>query len=223
MISSLSNPENNIRVVFLCSPGNPTATLLKEEDIIKVLQVDFKGIVVVDEAYIDFAGPNKSMCRYLSKYRNLVVLQTCSKSFGLAGIRCGFAFGDKKLIEIINNVKAPYNMNKFTTHVAIEAFKSIDKVMSSVSLINAERDRVMASLSKIKQVGKVHRSDANFILFEVKNAYAVYKKMADNKVVIRYRGKELHCNDCLRATIGKEIENNAMLALLTKYAGELDV
>ncbi len=114
-------------------------------------------------------------------------------------------------------------MNKLTTAVALEAFKSIKTIMANVEKVNGERERVNKELRKIKQVGKIHHSDSNFILFEVKNAFKVYKIMADRGVVIRYRGKEIHCNECLRATVGTPKENDAMLKLLTSVAQELDV
>jgi histidinol-phosphate aminotransferase len=200
------------KVLFLCSPNNPTANNLRREDIIRVIE-SFPGIVVVDEAYIDFTD-QKSFVPELDRYPNLVVLQTFSKSYGLAGIRLGLAFASEALISWMLRVKAPYNINKLTTEVALRALEQTETFQANVALLNDEREKVALALTGIPAVKKVHPSDSNFILAVVDNAYSVYKTMADAGVVIRYRGDQLHCESTVRITIGTPDENERMLAML---------
>lgn len=180
----------------------------------------YKGFVVVDEAYVDFSE-TASMCTLVNTYPRLVVFQTLSKGFGLAGIRLGSAFGDPRLIQILNNVKAPYNINKLTAKVALEALNSIDKLQSNVAIIKSEKARVTKALRKLPFVRAIYASDSNFVLFEIPNSLQVYRQMADRGVVIRYRGNQLLLDDCLRATIGSPAENDRMLELLEKVSLEL--
>ena len=200
------------KVLFLCSPNNPTANNLRREDIIRVIE-SFPGIVVVDEAYIDFTD-QKSFVPELDRYPNLVVLQTFSKSYGLAGIRLGLAFASEALISWMLRVKAPYNINKLTTEVALRALEQTETFQTNVALLNQEREKVALALAGNPAVKKVHPSDSNFILAVVDNAYSVYKTMADAGVVIRYRGDQLHCESTVRITIGTPDENERMLAML---------
>ncbi|DBA02879.1 TPA: hypothetical protein N0F65_005906 [Lagenidium giganteum] len=210
------------KLVFLCSPGNPTANSLRVEDIEVILNdSSYKGFVVVDEAYIDFTS-TPSMCTLVNKHKRLVVLQTLSKGFGLAGIRLGSAFGNPRLVQILNNVKAPYNINKLTAKVALEAIRNKDLLSEKVQLICKERSRVMDELRRKPFVRCIYASDSNFVLFQVPHALEIYKTMADRGVVIRYRGSQLNLKDCLRATIGSPEENDRMLELLTEIAGELN-
>jgi len=210
--SSFQLPASRIPLLFLCSPNNPTANNLRREDIIRVIE-SFPGIVVVDEAYIDFTD-QKSFVPELDRYPNLVVLQTFSKSYGLAGIRLGLAFASEALISWMLRVKAPYNINKLTTEVALRALEQTETFQANVALLNEEREKVALALAGIPAVKKVHPSDSNFILAVVDNAYSVYKTMADAGVVIRYRGDQLHCESTVRITIGTPDENERMLAML---------
>jgi histidinol-phosphate aminotransferase len=205
-------PDSRSRLLFLCSPNNPTANNLRREDILRVIE-SFPGIVVVDEAYIDFTD-QKSFVAELDRYPNLVVLQTFSKSYGLAGIRLGLAFASEALISWMLRVKAPYNINKLTTEVALRALEQTETFQANVALLNEEREKVAKALAGIPAVKKVHPSDSNFILAVVDNAYSVYKTMADAGVVIRYRGDQLHCESTVRITIGTPDENERMLAML---------
>lgn len=154
------------------------------------------------------------------KYPNLVVLQTMSKAFGLAGIRCGFAIGSPELIAVMSKVKAPYNVNKLTSKIAIEAFENIDKVEENIAKVNAEKANLIAALEALSPriVKRILPSDANFIMFALDNASAVYKKMADNGVVVRDRSTQLHCDGCLRVTVGTAEENAAFLEKLEQTA-----
>ncbi|KUF96405.1 hypothetical protein AM588_10011391 [Phytophthora nicotianae] len=184
-------------------------------------QEKYKGFVVVDEAYIDFSD-TASLCTLVNKHRRLIVLQTLSKGFGLAGIRLGVAFGDPKLIQVLNNVKAPYNISKLTSDVARKAFSNLDELRKNVNLIKeaSEKYRVIKELQKLSFVRCIYASDSNFVLFEIPHALSVYRQMAGRGVVIRYRGNQHLLTDCLRATIGSREENDRMLELLVEVYGE---
>lgn len=205
-------PASSFQLLFLCSPNNPTGNNLRREDMIRVIE-NFPGIVVVDEAYIDFTD-QASFVPELDRYPNLVVLQTFSKSYGLAGIRLGLAFASEALISWMLRVKAPYNINILTTEVALRALEHTETLRANVDLLNQEREKVARALADIPAVKTVHPSDSNFILTVVDNAYSVYKTMADAGVVIRYRGDQLHCESTVRITIGTPDENERMLAML---------
>lgn len=205
-------------MIFLCSPGNPTAKSLPLDDIEAVAKQAPNVLVVVDEAYVDFS--ETSAVSLLSKYPNVCVLQTLSKAFGMAAIRCGFCFGPPDVIQLLNNVKAPYNVNQLTSQMALQAFDeaNLKKLQSNIKEVLAERQVVADALEKLDFVLKVYPSDSNFLLFRVQqSAKAVYQYMADNcGVVTRYRGTELHCDECIRVTIGTPEENKAFLDALQK-------
>lgn len=175
----------------------------------------YKGLVVVDEAYVDFSS-EQSAVQLIQKYPNVVVLQTLSKAFGLAGIRCGFCLGSPDVIQLMNNVKAPYNVNSLTSEVAMNAMKSIATLEQNIQNILEQRALVAQQLEALNDiVVKVYPSDANFLLFRVKaKANELYKTMADKGVVTRFRGNEIHCDECIRVTIGTPEENAKFLQLL---------
>jgi len=208
------------KLLFICSPGNPTCKAIPLSDIEKIASDTDKypGLIVVDEAYIDFAGENTSAVSLLKKYDNIVVLQTLSKAFGLAGIRCGFCIGPPDVIQLMNNVKAPYNVNSLTSEVAINAMNSMDTLRKNVASTLEERARVRKELEALTDiVVRVYHSDSNFLLFRVKDdvkAVDLYKKMADDGVVTRFRGNELHCDRCIRVTVGTAEENDKFLETL---------
>ena len=207
----LSAFDKNTKIIFVCSPGNPTAKSIPLTDILKIANSNYSGLIVVDEAYVDFAV-TPSALSLLKDYNNIVVLQTLSKAFGLAGIRCGFATGDKSVIQLMNNVKAPYNLSSLASSVAIDAMKNERVLWEHVEVTLQERERVALALNNKPYVVKVHHSDSNFLLFEMKaNAQRVYKTMADNGVVSRFRGNETHCKECIRVTVGRREENDTML------------
>ena len=206
-----------IKLMFICSPGNPTAKAIPLSVIEEVAKSDqYKGLIVVDEAYVDFSTEG-SATALVNQYPNIVVLQTLSKAFGLAGIRCGFCIGAPDVIQLMNNVKAPYNVNALTSEVAINAFKNTKVLDGNIGQVLMQRKEVISKLNKLDFVTEVFHSDANFVLFRMKGlALETYKKMADSGVVTRYRGTEIHCEDCIRVTIGTEEENNKFLDLLVK-------
>lgn len=206
--------SDGVKIIFLCSPNNPTANRQPESNIIRVIE-GFSGIVVVDEAYIDFSR-DKSLLPLLSSYPNLVVMQTLSKAWGLAGIRLGMAFASVELISYMMRVKPPYNVNSLTQNIALKALANPGKTQKVIDTILEERARVSEELAKLPGVLKVEESDANFLLVRVENALEVYRKLADQGVIVRYRGDQLHCENGLRITIGIEQENNALLGALRK-------
>ena len=222
----------NTKLIFLCSPGNPTARVLDPEDILRVLNApEFRGMVVVDEAYVDFAiqqekaSGGQSFCHFVSlqkRHPRLIVLQTLSKAWGLAGIRLGMLFAHEAVAQVVNNVKAPYNVNKLTSRVARQAVASGQaQLAENLALIISERARVSAALTAFDFVEKVYPSDSNFVLFKLTSAVdalKVYRDIAAAGVVIRYRGTQLHCGNCLWATIGTPEENSAMLVKLGAVA-----
>lgn len=204
----------NTKLMFICSPGNPTCKSIPLKDIREVAESSYSGIIVVDEAYVDFASETSAIS-LVEDYPNVVVLQTLSKAFGLAGIRCGFAIGRRDVIQLMNNVKAPYNVNKLTSEVAINAMHNTTTLKKNVKTLMEQRDIVAKALNELYFVTKVYPSDSNFLLIRLeKNAKEVYTSMADNGIVVRYRGSELHCEGCLRLTIGTADENKACLKLL---------
>jgi histidinol-phosphate aminotransferase len=215
----LEAADPSTKLLFLCSPNNPTANDLKRTDLLKLV-TRFPGIVVVDEAYIDFSH-QESMAATVQQYPNLVVLQTFSKAFGLAGIRLGVAISNPKIISYMLRVKAPYNINKLTADVAMKAFDNPELLKHNIEAIRDERSYVAEQLRHSGAVEKVYPSNANFLLFKVRDAEEVYKKLAEKGVIVRYRGNEPLCEDCLRVTIGLPDENVRFLKALKEVLVEL--
>ena len=213
----LNASSERTKLLFICSPGNPTCKAIPLSEIEKVASSNqYNGLVVVDEAYVDFSDKGSAV-ELVNKYPNIVVLQTLSKAFGLAGIRCGFCIGSPDVIQLMNNVKAPYNVNSLTSEVAMNAMKSIDTLEKNIKNLLEQRKIVAEKLNALDFVVKVHPSDSNFLLFQLKEkALEIYKTMADSGVVTRFRGKEMHCDECIRVTIGTEEENNKFFELLQK-------
>ncbi len=208
----LHEADEHTKLLFLCSPNNPTANELKRTDLLKLVS-QFPGIVVVDEAYIDFS-PQESMAGLVQQYPNLVVLQTFSKAFGLAGIRLGIAIANPEIIGYLLKVKAPYNVNKLTAKTALDAFDNMELMKFNIQKIKEEKEYVVEQLEHAEQVEKVYPSDANFILFRIQNAEEIYRKLADRGVIVRYRGNEPLCENCLRVSIGMPDENVRFLKTL---------
>lgn len=217
----LAAATEKTKLMFVCSPGNPTCKAIALSEIEKLAQSSYQGIIVVDEAYVDFSK-EESAVKLIQKYPNIVVLQTLSKAFGLAGIRCGFAIANDDIIQLMNNVKAPYNVNKLTSEVAQNAMKNIPYLEKNIKELLEQRQIVANRLLELDFVTKVYPSDSNFLLFRMKkNALQVYKTMADRGIVTRFRGNELHCSECIRVTIGTAEENEQMISLLKTVYNEL--
>lgn len=227
LINEKLSEDASIKIVYICSPGNPTGTLIERARIEKVLNhPTWNGIVVVDEAYVDFAEPGSSFAPLVTKYPNLAVMQTISKSFGLAGARLGCVIADKPVARLLNNLKAPYNISTPTSVLAERALspEGIAVMKTLVKKIIDERERMVVELPKIhKGVGKfVSGLDSNFLLVEILDeegepsspkAIELYKYLAEKKqVVVRYRGNEPGCPGCLRISIGTREENDKLLS-----------
>lgn len=203
------------KMVFLCSPNNPTSNLLDQSEIIKILE-GFEGIVVVDEAYIDFEG-GVGLISLLGKFANLVILRTLSKAWAGAGIRLGMALGDPFLISLMGRVKYPYNVNMLTQDKALELIGNETQKQEWVELLLSERQRLEKELKAIRIVLKVHPSNANFLLVEVEDPDTLYDSLAGGGIIVRNRSRETHCNGCLRITVGTRDENNRLIELLKSY------
>ena len=211
----INNWNNRIKIIFLCSPNNPTANLLNKNSIKKLLQ-ETKSIVVVDEAYIDFAGEENSCIDLINEYPNLVLLRTFSKAWGLAGIRLGYCIGDEEIINYLFKIKAPYNISSLTRKAFQEAFSNISKKNELVSSILAEKQFLIKELKEINNIEKLFPSDTNYILIKIKDASSIQKLLAEEGVIIRDRSSQPNLENCLRITVGTHEQNKRLLDLLNK-------
>ena len=200
------------KILFLCSPNNPSGNLISRDKIQQVLK-KFYGIVVIDEAYIDFAN-SKSFVDELEQYPHLVVLQTFSKAWGLAGLRLGMAFASEEIISILNKIKYPYNVNSQTQALALDALDNAYKKDIWVDEILRQRDLLVKELKTLRQVDKVFSTDSNFILVRIREASAVYQYLMDKKIIVRDRSKVALCFNCLRITVGTPEENERLITAL---------
>jgi len=203
------------KVLFLCSPNNPTGNLLSTAKIVEVLK-RFYGIVVIDEAYIDFAT-GKSFVQELAHYPNLVVLQTFSKAWGLAGLRLGMCFASEAIIRVLNKIKYPYNVNIRTQELALDALENVQQKEAWVKEVVKQRDVMAKALRQLSLVEHVYPSDANFLLAKVKDAHGTYEYLMNQGIIVRDRSRVALCYNCLRITIGTPEENQRLLAALKKY------
>jgi histidinol-phosphate aminotransferase len=213
----LGNVRPSTKMVFLCSPNNPTSNLLEPDEIMKILE-RFRGIVVLDEAYIDFSGSSGMVSR-LEKHSNLVILRTLSKAWAVAGIRLGMALADPEIIELMNRVKYPYNVNLLTQEKALEILDDDKQKAEWVDLILDERDRLIKRLKKMDMVLKIHPSDANFLLIRVADPDALHDHLAVGGIIVRNRSRMTHCEGCLRITVGTKEENLKLLDLMKSFTG----
>lgn len=202
------------KAVYLCSPNNPTGNLLSREEIYRILKY-FRGLVAVDEAYIDFA-PSPSLTRGLLSFPNLIVFQTLSKAWGAAGVRLGMAFASPGIIGILNKIKYPYNVSRPSQRQALEILSQEARMQAQVREIVGERAVVEAALQELPFVKRVYPSDANFILVEVEDARATYNFLAEKKIVVRNRHSVALCEGCIRITIGRPEENRALIRALNE-------
>lgn len=203
------------KIIWLCSPNNPTGNNLNRDEIVKILQ-SFDGIVVVDEAYSDFSQA-KPFRHEIAKYPNLIVLNTLSKAWGCAAIRLGMAFASKEIIDLFNKVKYPYNINMLTQKQALEILRDQITVTKWAKMLVDERRLVMSSFARLPICEKVYPSDANFFLVKVTDAQAIYDYLIDKGIVVRNRNNVTLCGNCLRITIGTRDENSRLLSALIKY------
>jgi len=212
----ISDAGNHSKLLFLCSPNNPTGNCLSEDRVLEVAE-HFPGMVVIDEAYIDFAA-HPGYAQWVTKYPNLVITQTLSKAFGLAGIRLGIAIAHPQVIELMMKIKAPYNVNKLTAETAMKALKKSEVVEENVARITEERKQLVNNLESLENVINIYPSDANFLLVKMDNALEKYKKLAEMGVIVRYRGNEPLCENSLRITVGTPDENKQLIDALRKIS-----
>lgn len=212
---TLAAADAHTKILFLCSPNNPTANDM-EADRIQALLAQFQGIVVIDEAYIDFSK-QESFIQQVKNYPNLIVMQTFSKAWGLAGIRLGMAFADAGIIQYFNKVKPPYNVNQLTQGAALKALQDADTQVKWVNTLLSERKGLEQQLEKFSFVKKVFPSDANFIMAQVDQPIALYQFLVQRGIIVRDRSKVPLCDGCLRFTVGRPDENQALLAALNAY------
>lgn len=207
--------DANTKMIFVCSPNNPTGNSI-ERSTIEVLLNNFDGLVVIDEAYINYSR-QKTCITELTEYPNLVILQTLSKAWGLAGLRLGMAFAGQPVIDYMNRVKYPYNINTATQQLALEALSNISSVNNWTKTTVVQKENLSEALLKLSITEKVYPSDANFLLVKMTDARRIYDFLSDRGIIVRDRSKVILCDDCLRITIGTPDENNHLLEALKKY------
>jgi histidinol-phosphate aminotransferase len=207
--------DENTKIIFICSPNNPTGNAFSREKIEKVIET-FQGIVIVDEAYSDFSS-QKPFRFDIQKYPNLIVLATFSKAWGAAGIRLGMAFASTDIIGLYNKVKYPYNVNVLTQKKAMEILGNATLLQRHITMILEERETLMRALSILPICKKVYPTDANFILARVTDADGIYRYLVQKGVIVRNRNRVHLCGDCLRITVGIKEENTKLLSALRQY------
>ena len=215
----LAAADASSKILFICSPNNPSANKAKREDVLFLLK-NFKGLVVVDEAYIDFSD-EPSFTKELDNFPNLLVMQTFSKAWGLASLRLGMAFASEEIIRILNKIKPPYNISGLTQDTVLAAITDKAKVDQMIREILDEREFLQGELEKLPFVKKIHPSHANFLLVKIPNATQAYDDLIEEKVIVRNRAKVLLCENCLRITVGTRAENEKFLGALKKVCLEL--
>jgi histidinol-phosphate aminotransferase len=207
--------DQHTKLIFICSPNNPTGNSIDRADV-ETLLANFSGIVVVDEAYINFSR-QKTFIQELTEYANLVVLQTLSKAWGLAGLRVGMAFASEEIIEVMNKVKPPYNVNEASQQLALQALANIDQVNSWIKETLIQRDRLVLGLKDFDFVVDIYPSDANFILVKTTDPKGIYSFLVQKGIIVRDRSKVELCEGCLRITVGTPNENDILLQTLQDY------
>ena len=206
--------SNSIKVLFLCSPNNPTGNSFNTNDLTALIK-GFKGIVVVDEAYIDFSS-KQSLISLIKDNNNLIITQTMSKAYGMAGIRLGMGFSNEKIINYLNKIKPPYNINILTERKALEELNKIDEIEKNISIVLDQRSLLVSCLEKLDFVEKIYKSDANFLLVKVDNADLRYNQLLEKGIVVRNRSNQPLCQNCLRITIGTKNENTCLIKMLNE-------
>ena len=213
--------DDHTKIIFICSPNNPTGNSIDRQDIETII-ANFNGLVVIDEAYINYSR-QKTFIQELTEYSNLVILQTLSKAWGLAGLRVGMAFASEELIEVFNKVKPPYNINEASQELALEALQNVDQVNNWIKETVAERNKLIEELSQFALVIKIYPSDANFILVKTINPKAIYSYLVSLGIIVRDRSKVELCDGCLRITIGTPQENIELLNALKTFQDPIEI
>jgi histidinol-phosphate aminotransferase len=207
--------DENTKLVFLCSPNNPTGNSLHREDI-EILLNNFEGIVIVDEAYINYSR-SRSLTAELKDYPNLVVMQTFSKAWGLAALRLGITFASGEIIDVLNKIKPPYNINGATQELVLKALENLEDVNEMIKETVAERESLVNQLTALAIVKKVYPSDANFVLVKVTDANSIYNYLKEQGIIVRNRSNVLLCDDCLRITVGTFMQNEQLIKALKLF------
>jgi histidinol-phosphate aminotransferase len=208
VLPELKDPA--LKLIFICSPNNPTGNTMIESEMESIIS-DFNGIVVIDEAYIDFSD-KRSFKTMINRYNNLIVMQTFSKAMGLAAARVGMAFMDPSTVLYFNKMKPPYNISTLNQEAALKSLEHIDLLKNRINRIKKERERLANALEKLSIIEKVFPSDSNFLLVKTRNADLIYSELIDNKIIVRNRNKIVP--GCIRITVGTERENNKLLTAL---------
>ena len=211
----LEATDENTKLLFICSPNNPTGNNMNRGDI-EILLNNFPGLIIIDEAYINFSR-QKTFIQELTEYPNLIVMQTLSKAWGMAGLRLGLAFASLDIIDLFNKVKPPYNINASSQQLTLEALKNTGQVNEWIKEIVDQRNSIKQELSLFPFVEKIYESDANFLLVKVEDADSLYQYLRNKKIVVRNRSKEVLCENCIRITIGTMEENKVLLEALKNY------
>ena len=207
--------DDHTKMIFLCSPNNPSGNSLIREDVEMILN-NYFGLVVIDEAYINFSR-HRSFIHELADYPNLVILQTLSKAWGLAALRLGLAFADENIIRVMNKVKPPYNINQATQDLVLKALDEVQQVNDMIVELVTERESLTEKLLGLPVVEKIYPSDANFLLVKVNDADGIYQFLLDKGIVVRNRSKVAHCEGCLRITVGTKNENELLVKTLLNF------
>jgi histidinol-phosphate aminotransferase len=206
--------SESTKILFLCSPNNPTGNSFDTNDLTDLIK-GFSGIVVVDEAYIDFSS-KQSLISLINDNNNLIITQTMSKAYGMAGIRLGMGFSNQKIINYLNKIKPPYNINVLTERKALEELNKIDKIKKNIDLVLNQRKVLVSCLEKLDFIDKIYKSDANFLLVKVDNADFRYNQLLEKGIIVRNRSNQPLCQNCLRITIGTENENKSLIKILNQ-------
>ncbi len=206
---------NKTKIIFVCSPNNPTGNSFNENEIENLFN-SFNGIVVIDEAYIDFSD-KASWLKKLNQYPNLVILQTLSKAWALAGLRIGMAFASEEIIQILNKIKPPYNISVATQKLALQVLNDEEKAYQKINVIKKEKQKLVEDLKVFDFIKKIYPSDTNFLLVKVSDAAGLYKYLLTKNIVVRNRSNQPLCDNCLRITIGTPQENISLLQALKSY------
>lgn len=210
----LSLKTSNIKILFLCSPNNPTGNSFDTNELTDLIK-GFSGIVVVDEAYIDFSS-KQSLISLINDNNNLIITQTMSKAYGMAGIRLGMGFSNQKIINYLNKIKPPYNINVLTERKALKELNNIDEIKKNIDLVLNQRKLLISCLEKLDFIDKIYKSDANFLLVKVDNADLRYNQLLEKGIIVRNRSNQPLCQNCLRITIGTENENKSLIKTLNQ-------
>lgn len=214
----LEQIDSRTKLLFICSPNNPTGNNLNRTDIETLLN-NFSGILIIDEAYINYSK-QKTFLQELTEYENLLVMQTLSKAWGLAALRLGLACASEKIIDLFNRVKPPYNINLASQQLGIKALEGINEVNANIKTTVVQRELMEQDLMKFDFIEKIYPSDANFILIKTKNADKLYQYLSGKKIIVRNRSRESLCENCIRVTVGTPMENMTLIEALKNYKND---